>query len=589
MLSGPALIKPNCLNLYLFLWCINMFKKIFHSRFYASALALAISGNVWALTPADGIPDLSLYIPGSQANDPAFGFLVNNATVANAVCLDNALPAGGTGTTTHIYFHTLGGTPAAATVNDNYSGIYCYTDNTKIPGLTGGVGAMHKSKLWISRRRLGASFVGLDAVAHGTALTYLQDPAAAGCTAVNGSYSSGGATYQYNYSCTTVASGPASAATSDVTPDVFIGDNVTPGSTPINSAAINNVHAIGGHIIGIPVTLALRNALQYAESQTASGLVPSTCKVGDETAACVPSLTKEQLVSLFTGAITDWTQMVVVPAIPPAAAQTLADVVAAGVANGFTASPTAATYLVGGLAKILTNPLDTTVHICRRENGAGQQVAVLANILQYPCLGGSAPLLADSTALSDVQYATSLGAVDKCLADYNDGTNGWFGTTNPSPYPAPPITTTSHGNQWALSIQSTERNATNAAHYRFIKINGAAATGEQVYLGHYPLVGNYALSWITGSNNANQNAALNAITAYSKLPATIASRNSTLSNQSFGQAGYIALSDNNFAPPLTWDPTNPVTPYSKLNAKKTLPNACAIPTVNLNYGNVQLK
>jgi hypothetical protein len=570
-----------------------MLKKIFHPRFYPLALALAVSGNVYALTPADGTPDLSLYIPGSQANDPAFGFLVNNATVANAVCLDNALPAGGTGTTTHIYFHTLGGTPAAPTINDNYSAIYCNTDDTKIPGLTTGVGAHHTSKIWISRRRLGASFVGLDAVAHGTALTYLQDPTTAGCTAVNTSYSSGGATYQANYSCTTVASGPASAATSDVTPDVFTGLNVTPGSIAINSAAINNVHAIGGHIIGIPVTLALRNALQYAESQTASGLIPSNCAVGDETAACVPSLTKEQLVSLFTGAIVDWTQMIVVPAnpsaVPAVVAQTLADVVAAGVANGFTAAAGASTYTVGGVAKILTNPLDTRVHICRRENGAGQQVAVLANILQYPCLGSSAPLLADNTAFSDVQYATSLGAVDKCLGDFNDGTNGWFGTTNPSPYPAPPITTTPHGNQWALSIQSTERNATNAAHYRFIKINGAVATGEQVYLGHYPLVGNYAISWMTGSNNANQNAALNAITAYSKLPTTIASRNSTLSNQSFGQAGYIALSDNGFAPPLTWDPTNPVTPYSKLDTAGTHPNACAIPTVNLNYGNVQLK
>jgi hypothetical protein len=91
------------------------------------------------------------------------------------------------------------------------------------------------------------------------------------------------------------------------------------------------------------------------------------------------------------------------------------------------------------------------------------------------------------------------------------------------------------------------------------------------------------------SSNSNINAALNAITAYSKLPAIIASRNGTLSNQSFGQAGYIALSDNGFAPPLTWDPTNPVTPYSKLDSAGIHPNACAIPTVNLNYGNVQLK
>lgn len=536
--------------------------KVLDTRLNVVALALAISSNAWALTPADGTPDVSLYIPGSQANDPAFGFLVNSATVANAVCLDNANPTG-TATTTHIYFQNG--------INDNYSAIYCYTDNTKIPGLTGGVGTTHKSKIWISRRRLGASFVGLDAIDHGTTLTYLKDPTTAVCTAANGSYASGGASYQYNYTCTTATAGiAASAATSDVTPDVFTGDNATPGAANIDAALLDNIHALGGHIVGIPVTLALRNALQYAQKQTSSGLIPSSCAVGDETAACVPSLSKQQLVSLLTGAITDWTQFQV------SSTQTLADVVAAGVTAG-----------VAGLA----NPRDTTVHLCRRENGAGQQVAVLANVLQYPCLGGYSPKLADNTALSDVEYATSLGAVDKCLGDYNNGTNGWFGTTNPSPYPNPPATSVPHGNQWAMSFQTTERNATNTANYRFIRIDGALPTGEQAYLGHYPLVGNYALSWKTGSVSANQHAALNAIAAYSKLPTTIASRNGTLSNQSFGQAGYIALVDNGFTPPLTWDPVNPVTPYSKtIGGALTYPGACAIPTANQSLGGtVQLK
>ncbi|WP_157199579.1 hypothetical protein [Methylomonas koyamae] len=36
----------------------------------ALGLALAATGSAWALTPADGAPQLSLYIPGSQSNDP---------------------------------------------------------------------------------------------------------------------------------------------------------------------------------------------------------------------------------------------------------------------------------------------------------------------------------------------------------------------------------------------------------------------------------------------------------------------------------------------------------------------------------------
>jgi len=542
----------------------------FTFRLLTVGLFTAMAGNVWALTPADGAPELNLYIPGSQANDPAFGFLVNNATVANALCLDNANPTA-TSTTTHIYFHTAGA--ASAAVNDNYSAVYCYTDTTKIPGLTGGIGATHKTRLWISRRRLGASFVGLDAAANGTLLTYLKDPTTAVCSVNNGSYPSGGATYQWNYSCTTVTAGiAATAATSDVTPDVFHGsDNVTPGKSDIDASVLDNKFAIAGHIVGIPVTLKLRNALQYAG--ITSGSLPSSCTVGLETAACQPSLSKEQLVSLFTGSVYDWSSFYVkVDGVN----KSLPDVVADGVAAN-----------VAGLA----NPLDTAVHLCRRENGAGQQVAVLANILQYPCLGESAPSIAQpGLVLTDVQYATSLGAVDKCLSDYNDGTNGWFGTTNPSPYQNPPATSVPHGNQWALSIQTTERNANattgGSAKYRFIKINGASPTGEQVFLGHYPLVGEYGISWKT-SSNANVNAALNALVAYSSLPSTVAGRNGTLSNHSWGQAGYIALSANGHTPSETWLASNPVSPFARQTSGA--PDACAIPTVNPNYGTVELR
>lgn len=537
------------------------------TRLMVAGLTLASLSDAWALTPADGAPELNLYIPGSQANDPAFGFLVNNATVANALCLDNA-NSSGAATTTHIYFHSSSGVASAA-VNDNYSAIYCYTDSTKIPGLTGGVAPNNKTRLWISRRRLGASFVGLDAVANGTLLTYLKDPATAVCSAFNGSYSSGGATYQWNYSCTTATAGiAATAGTSDVTPDVFHGsDNITPGKVDIMASVIANKFAIAGHIIGIPVTLTLRNALQYAGIQNAS--LPGTCTVGNETAACQPSLSKEQLVSLFSGAITDWSSFNVKVA---GVNKTLPQVVAEGV-----------TGAVAGLA----NPRDTTVHICRRENGAGQQVALLADILQYPCLGASAPSIVQPGGFNDVGYATSLGAVDKCLGDYNDGTNGWFGTTTNAPaYPNPPATTVLHGNQWAISIQTTERNATHTANYRFIKINGASPTGEQVFLGHYPLVGEYGISW-NNTVTFNQNNALNALVTYSSLPSTVAGRNGTLSNHSWGQAGYVALSANNNVPPATWDATNPVTPFVRSTLGQ--PDACAIPVVNPNYSTVELR
>jgi hypothetical protein len=547
-----------------------MQKNLTNFRLNAVALALLASSSAWALTPADGTPDLVLYIPGSQANDPAFGFPVNGAAVANAVCeqsFSSSATNNDTVTSTHVYFQ--GG------VNDNYSAIYCYTNDTIIQGilgagysLTSGTGSNHRSKLLISRRRLGASGVGLDAVAHGTALTYLGPSNLSSCTFVgSNSYTSGGATYQFNYTCPSVTSGlSATAATSDVTPDVFYAtDNIATGTTAILSSQINNSVAIGGHIIGTPVTLQLRNALQYAEIVT--GMLPSSCltvtttttntnSVGNESAACVPSLSREQLASIFSGAITDWTQFQVT------STENLAQVVAAGITAG-----------VAGL----TTPRDTIVHFCRREPGAGQQVAMLSTVLQYPCLGSNAPSLANQYAGSNVVYATSLGAVDKCLTDFNSGTNGYFGTTNTTVSQQPPATSVPHGNQWAISTQTTERNATNGSPYRFIAHDGYLPTGLEASLNHYRLVGNYSLNWNT--TDANSVTLLTAIATYSGLPSTIAARNGSLSNQTFGQAGYVALVDNGFAPSAVWTPSNPVTPYSRVDSTGT-PNACVIPTAN---------
>jgi len=230
----------------------------------------------------------------------------------------------------------------------------------------------------------------------------------------------------------------------------------------------------------------------------------------------------------------------------------------------------------------LVNPSDTKVHICRRENGAGQQVALLANILQYPCLGASGPTIAQPGGAVDVQYATSLGAVDNCLTDYNNGPNAsgvfkFFGvTTNPYPYPSPPASTA--GKQWAISIQTTERNSSRSAPYRFIRIDGALPTGEQAYLGHYPLVGEYSLSWNSGSD-ANVEAALNALVSYAQQPSTVLARNNSgISTHSWGQAGYVALGSNGFSVDPFWKSTNPVTPFS--HATSGGPDACSIPLIH---------
>lgn len=567
---------------------------------WTAMLLSGVSMHSWALTPAQMPstgPDIALYIPGSQANDPDFGFPINGSAPLNALCLTAPEASG---TTAHVYFFNESTTPTnplTADNNDN-SAIFCYTDNTKIPGLQGGTGNTHQQTLLISRRRLGASFVGLDAVQNGTTLTYLStNDIKNNCIPNTGpGFVSAGVTYNYDYSCSTVTAGiTATAATSDITPDVFNGsDNIPPVNnySAIDPTQIANIYPLAGEIIGIPVTLNLRNALQFAEAQ--SGLLPAVCNptslsyaANAETAQCVPTLTKAQLVSLFSGNTSSWSSFYV---------------------NGVDLVTLAGQYVKPSsttpVSQQVSKPNDSTVHICRRENGAGQQVAVLANILQDPCLGSAAPSLAQPGGSSDVVYATSLGAVDNCLTDYYNTyttSNGvttpaykFFGTTtnfSSTGYaPNPPKTTA--GNQWAIGIQTTERNPSNSSPYRFIAIDNAVATGFEAAAGHYPLVAEYAISYQTPAST-NVNLALTALVNYSQLPVNVAARNTALSNQaSFGQAGYVALSGYTIngqtnAPSIPWNASSPVTPYT--HDASGAPNACSIPVINPDFNQVNLQ
>ncbi|BBL73135.1 hypothetical protein [Methylomagnum ishizawai] len=509
----------------------------FPKTLFATLLA-AFAGAASALTPGDGDPDIVLYVPGSQANDKFF---------APALCSSNI----------HTYFQNYTSDPSKATNND-YWAIYCSTDGSKVSGIVG------TKKLWISRRRLGASYVGLDALVKGTKLTYLEKPSTAACTAFSGSFTSGGTTFNYDYSCTTVTPNiTATGSVSDVTPDAFRGgDNVPTGQAEIVASGIPNRNAIAGHIIGAPVTLLLRNALQYA--QVLSGALPSQCAVPgsttsanmDETAACMPSLGKQQLASLFSGAVSDWNSFSVNVS---GTAISLEQVAARWASNG-------------GSASYLKAPDDTTVHICRRENGAGQQVALLATILQNPCLGNSAPRLVQPGSFTDVQLATSLGAEDSCLTDFNNGTTNFLPTAK--------------GNRWAIGIQTTERNVSRSANYRFIKIDGAAPTVEQVALGKYPLWSEYGIQWMNNVT-ADQGNLLRALVKYGQRPDNVNARNQA-DIHSFGTAGYVALSANGYAPDPVFNAANPVTPYTHKRAGGGI-DACTVPVVNPDYGTAELR
>ncbi|OYZ55762.1 MAG: hypothetical protein B7Y21_13940 [Hydrogenophilales bacterium 16-61-112] len=123
---------------------------------------------------------------------------------------------------------------------------------------------------------------------------------------------------------------------SDEEPDLLLAAGAVTGGKPAGlvSTALNVV------TFGTPVTLGLRNALQTA--QIASGKLDPSCTAGNETEACMPSLSQSQIASIFGGNLVGWSEL--------------------------------------GLS-----PADDTVYVARRPVTSGTQAAARVFFLNEPC------------------------------------------------------------------------------------------------------------------------------------------------------------------------------------------------------------
>lgn len=196
-------------------------------------------------------------------------------------------------------------------------------------------------------------------------------------------------------------------------------------------------------VFGVPVTTVLYRALQKAQFG-----VGSACD-GADTLACVPSLRKNQIASLYSQNVVEWENLV------NAAGQPLTS---------------------------FGTPTDNLVRICRRVATSGTQASYEAVLLNERCVGGVAPfaLPDDSSSITDTVYspsqfasgslvnaAPSSGNVRTCLAAANTG--GF----------------------WGIGVLSTEvddaqYNSGNAG-FRFIAVDGAAPNLTNVANGRYDL------------------------------------------------------------------------------------------------------
>ncbi|WFP51093.1 hypothetical protein PL263_03485 [Methylomonas sp. EFPC3] len=252
---------------------------------------------------------------------------------------------------------------------------------------------------------------------------------------------------------------------SDVDPGQFKGVNapIDPATgSPYPDVSTDDVSkltvkAAAAVAFGVPVTKGLYFTLQAAQKVT--GQVPSTCAVGDETEACMPSLTSAQVASIHGGQLSDWNQL---------------KVGTQGLYDWAVAQGTLTAYLPAAGKSFL--------HTCRRENGSGTQAQSNIKFLSNPCNpsalvpAGDAAVVgaAEGDGYPMVHENSTSGRVDECLNELNDGVNN-LGTAFNNTF----------GKRWAVGIQSLEKSTTTSSKYRFVKVDGVAPKLANVVNGRY--------------------------------------------------------------------------------------------------------
>jgi hypothetical protein len=312
---------------------------------------------------------------------------------------------------------------------------------------------------------------------------------------------------------------------SDADPGVFKGVNTPSGFTDVTDTSNITIKPAFLIAFGIPATTGLRNALQ--EAQIATGELPSTCTVGDDSEACMPSLSDALVTSIATGMLNYW-----------------ADVKVKHPTLGLVSLPDLASDKPGDYP-------DGQVHWCRRVNGSGTQATFNVKYLRNPCVDGAlAPLGPNAGSGSYSTYTpvdtgtwvfanSSSGGVDNCLNGLGD----------------PAL------DRWAIGVQSTENNAlTETRNYRFVKTNGYAPTikntalGKNLYTGE--LTYQYNNTRYTGMNG-DEKKVVDGVIARTGVPAVVEDINKAFAHNTDvagkeWQGGILASSA--FNNPL--DPTN---------------------------------
>lgn len=466
-----------------------------------ASTAFALPASQYNSTPGD---TLDVFIGGASAQDGALERLYRNACDVN---------------TLDIYR------------TSNQRVMFCRISNAGVPGFP-----VAGQKIAIHKTSVGGSGNGVQPVANQTNLAFIDMAAikagTIACdvgTAIPAETVAGVtfAGYTNRNNCGTVG-------TRNAVPDAGISD-VEPALVGASAAEISrlNVQSQNAVVWGIPVTEALRNALQQVQGLT----------VGAEDEANMPSLTYAQLSSVYNGGIADWSQIVS--------------------SNG--------TPLPGA---VTTPPSDTQVYLCRRVPTSGTQASFEVHMLRQRCVSGVAGMLVGNdggvVGNGTVNEGSGTGDVKNCLVTH-DGANRWavglFSTEN---------------------VESSATSAVNDGNvWRFIKMNGHAPTLLNVANGKWDFFTEQSIQWRNASSgNALSGLKLTLmqdVSVNAGSPSIIRALNNGFQH-SFGAGGVMALITNGWTPtmpsasnPLTASQvaTNPV--LTSTRSPTGAPNNCQPP------------
>ncbi len=489
--------------------------------------ALLSSGSALALAPSVA-PDIEIFASGASAQD------------TNVEKLFGELCVGGTLDT---YYDNVNSAKPGA----NHRALFCTLDTKLVTGLDSS-----NPKVLFHKRSAGGSAYGVNNVMNNQAIEAMavtasnckQDPAEAKKDAAgNPVWRCDAATGTSN-----ILSKASDVGVSDVNPTLFRGLNTPTGGTDVNITDVPKklvVQSGGALVFGVPVTKSLRDALQRA--QIDQGRLGAACE-GDDTEACMPSLSRYQIASLATGSIGKWSKLYVA-------------------ANGTTKKLT-------DYAKASEISGDDKVYICRRVRGSGTQTQFNAKFLNYPCAGsaGGTPVEAPNPLTGPMVVMNSgAGDVDVCLDDFNNGTNN--GKNN-----------TTSAKVWAIGLQSTEKNATLSYGYRFIKVDGVAPTLENAATGRYLDFAEVTWQWlqpgVAGAPTGDKLKIIQKIAKDAGKPSILAGIDAGLKHP-FGYGGYLAVSaaGNTVPAGYTFSVANPISTYTHAPGKAALDN-CRTPVVD---------